>query len=177
MIGIVWLLLIDIIQLLVPQILKTVTDLLQSGNLTFTGLIKYSLYIILTGLIIAIGRYFWRVYILGTSRKLEYYLRKRLFEHLLTLSSNYFNTHKTGDLMAHATNDINAVRFAFGHGIIMLIDAVFLTIMTIFMMVKTTNPRLTIMTLFTLPFITIMVRRFGRMIHNRFRKVQEAFSI
>ncbi len=94
--------------------------------LTFQGLIKYSLYIILTGLIIAIGRYFWRIYILGTSRRMEYYLRK-LFGHLLTLPPNYYDTHKTGDLMAHATNDINAIRHALGQGIIMFIDSIFLT--------------------------------------------------
>ncbi len=82
-------------------------------------------YIILAGLVVAVGRYFWRMYIIGNSRKLEYHLRKQLFDHLLTLSPNYFNTHKTGDLMSHATNDISAVRRALGFGIIMLIDSLF----------------------------------------------------
>lgn len=174
--GVLWLIIIDYVQLIVPQILGRATDLLQQGVLGAKGLIKYSIYIILTGLIIAIGRYMWRIYILGTSRKLEYYLRKKLFHHLLTLSPNYYNHHKTGDLMAHATNDINAVRQAFGQGIIMLVDSTFLTIFTIIMMIRTTNLKLTIIALFTLPFITIIVNRFGRVIHNRFRTVQEAFS-
>ena len=130
----------------------------------------------MTGLIIAIGRYFWRIYILGTSRKMEYYLRKKLFGHLLTLSPNFYNTHKTGDLMAHATNDINAIRHSLGQGIIMLIDSIFLTILTIIMMIQTTTIKLTIVALFTLPFITIMVKQFGKVIHKRFRIVQEAFS-
>ena len=174
--GIVWLIVIDSVQLIVPQILRTATDLLENRMLTFQGLIKYSLYIILTGLIIAIGRYFWRIYILGTSRRMEYYLRKKLFGHLLTLPPNYYDTHKTGDLMAHATNDINAIRHALGQGIIMFIDSIFLTFLTIIMMVKTTTLKLTIIALFTLPFITIMVRQFGKVIHRRFRLVQEAFS-
>lgn len=174
--GIIWLLIIDSVQLIVPQILRTVTDLLQDGALTLQGLIKYSLYIILTGLIIATGRYFWRIYILGTSREMEYHIRKKLFNHLLTLSPNYYNTHKTGNLMAHATNDINAIRHALGQGIIMIVDSVFLTLLTIIMMVKTTNFRLTIIALFTLPFITIIVSKFGKVIHKRFRLVQEAFS-
>lgn len=174
--GIIWLILIDSVQLIVPQILRTATNLLQDRMLTLQGLAKYSLYIILTGFIIAIGRYFWRIYILGTSRKMEYYLRKKLFGHLLTLSPNYYNTHKTGDLMAHATNDINAIRHALGQGIIMLIDSMFLTLLTIFVMIKTTNIKLTIIALFTLPFITIMVKQFGKVIHKRFRIVQEAFS-
>lgn len=174
--GVVWLIIIDYVQLIVPQILGKATDLLQQGSLGTRGLIKYSLYIILTGLVIALGRYMWRIYILGTSRRLEYYLRKKLFNHLLTLSPNYYNHHKTGDLMAHATNDINAVRQAFGQGIIMLVDSTFLTIFTIAMMIKTTNLKLTIIALFTLPFITLIVNRFGKVIHNRFRTVQEAFS-
>lgn len=174
--GIIWLLIIDAIQLIVPQILRTATNLLQEGKLTFSGILKYGLYIILTGLGIAIGRYFWRNYIIGTSRKLEYHLRKKLFGHLLTLSPNFFHTQKTGDLMAHATNDINAIRHALGMGIIMFVDSIFITILAIVMMIRTTNLRLTIIALFTLPFITIMVRRFGKVIHNRFRTVQEAFS-
>lgn len=176
LLGTIWLIIIDSVQLIVPQILRTATNLLQYGMLTFQGLIKYGLYIILTGLIIAIGRYFWRIYILGTSRKMEYYLRKKLFGHLLTLSPDFYHRHKTGDLMAHATNDINAIRHALGQGIIMFIDSIFLTLLTIIMMVKTTTVKLTIIALFTLPFITIMVRQFGKVIHKRFRIVQEAFS-
>ena len=107
--GIGWLLIIDLVQLLVPQILRKVTNLLQDGLLDSKGLLKYSLLVLFTGVLIALGRYFWRIYIFGTSRKMEYYLRDKLFGHLLTLSPNYYNTHKTGDLMALATNDINAV--------------------------------------------------------------------
>lgn len=174
--GVLWLIIVDIVQLIVPQILGRATDLLEQGAIGINGLIKYSLYIMITGLTIAIGRYIWRIYILGTSRKLEYYLRKKLFNHLLTLSSDYYNHHKTGDLMAHATNDINAVRQAFGQGIMMLVDSTFMAIFTIIMMVRTTTLKLTIIALFTLPFITIIVNRFGRVIHRRFRIVQEAFS-
>ncbi len=174
--GIIWLILIDAVQLLVPQILRDVTNLLQQGLLTIQILIKYCILILLTGLIIAIGRYFWRIYIFGNSRKLEYHLRDMLFNHLLTLSPNYYNTHSTGDLMAHATNDIDAVRASLGQGIIMFVDAIFLTTLSVIMMIKTTNLKLTIIALFTLPFITIAVGKFGKIIHKRFRSVQEAFS-
>lgn len=175
-IGIIWLVIIDLVQLLVPQILGSLTDDFQDNLLNINGLIKYSLYIVLTGLIIGLGRYFWRIYILGTSRTLEYYLRKRLVNHLLTLSPNYFNTHKTGDLMAHATNDISAVRAALGQGIIMIVDSGFMIIFALFMMIKTTSFRLTSMVVFTLPLIAFIVIRFGKVIYNRFKIVQEAFS-
>lgn len=174
--GIGWLLIIDLVQLLVPQILRKVTNLLQDGLLDAKGLLKYSLLVLFTGVLIAFGRYFWRIYIFGTSRKMEYYLRDKLFGHLLTLSPNYYNTHKTGDLMALATNDINAVRFASGQGIMMAVDATFLTILSMIMMAKTTNIKLTLIALITLPFIAFTVNKFGKVIYKRFISVQEAFA-
>lgn len=175
-IGVIWLIIIDLVQLLVPQIIRMLANDYDNNLLNKSGLIKYSLYIILTGIAIGLGRYFWRIYILGTSRTLEYYLRKRVFNHLLTLSPNYFNTHKTGDLMAHATNDINAVRQALGQGVILIVDSGFMIIFALFMMVRTTSFRLTSMVVFTLPLVTFIVIKFGKIIYNRFRIVQEAFS-
>lgn len=175
-IGVIWLIIIDLVQLLVPQIIRMLANDYDNNLLNKSGLIKYSLYIILTGIAIGLGRYFWRIYILGTSRTLEYYLRKRVFNHLLTLSPNYFNTHKTGDLMAHATNDINAVRQALGQGVILIVDSGFMIIFALFMMVRTTSFRLTSMVVFTLPLVTFIVIKFGKIIYNRFRIVQEVFS-
>ncbi len=174
--GILCLLIIDSIQLVVPQILRKVTDLLEGGLLDSKGLLRYSLLILLTGLLIAAGRYLWRIHIFGTSRKMEHYLRNMFFEHLLTLSPNYYNTHKTGALMAHATNDINAVRQASGQGIMMAVDATFLMILSMIMMAKTTNIKLTLVALATLPFITLTVNKFGKIIYKRFTSVQEAFG-
>jgi ATP-binding cassette subfamily B protein len=107
---------------------------------------------------------------------MEHYLRNMFFEHLLTLSPNYYNTHKTGALMAHATNDINAVRQASGQGIMMAVDATFLMILSMIMMAKTTNIKLTLVALATLPFITLTVNKFGKIIYKRFTSVQEAFG-
>ncbi|NMB08258.1 MAG: ABC transporter ATP-binding protein [Tissierellia bacterium] len=174
--GIICLLIIDSIQLLIPQIIRKVTNLLEEGLIVPTELLKYSLLILLTGFLIAAGRYLWRINIFGTSRKMEHYLRNMFFEHLLTLSPNYFTTHKTGDLMAHATNDINAVRQASGQGIMMAVDATFLTILSMIMMAKTTNIKLTLIALATLPFITLTVNKFGKVIYRRFTSVQEAFA-
>ncbi len=78
--------------------------------------------------------------------------------------------------MAHATNDINAVRQASGQGIMMAVDATFLIILSMIMMAKTTNIKLTLVALATLPFITVTVNRFGKVIYKRFTSVQEAFS-
>ncbi|MTI65933.1 MAG: ABC transporter ATP-binding protein [Firmicutes bacterium] len=174
--GIIWLIIVDVIQLIVPQILKKVTDLLENNMINISGLLKYSFYIILTGIFIGIGRYFWRIYIMGTSRKLEYYIRNKLFKHLQSLSTNYFNKHKTGDLMAHATNDINAIRMALGPGIVMITDAIFITIAALIMMIKTTNLKLSLLALLPLPFLAFLIGKLGKLIHKRFKLVQESFS-
>lgn len=174
--GVIWLIIIDTVQLLVPKILARATDDIAANLVAREDLIKYALLIILTGFIIFLGRYFWRIYIIGTSRRLEYYLRKKLFNKLLTLSSNYYNRQKTGDLMAHATNDINAIRMALGPGTIMLVDAIFLIILSLYMMVSIAGLRLTTILVVTFPLIMIIVNVFGKIIYKRFKKVQEAFS-
>lgn len=175
-IGLIWLLFVDIVQLIVPKILQFLTDNLQANTLTRSDLIKYAIYIILTGIGIGMGRYFWRIYIIGNSRKLEYYLRKKLFTHLSTLSADYFNHHKTGDLMSHATNDINSIRLALGFGTIMFIDSLFIIVLSLFMMVRTTSLKLTMIAVFNLPIIILLTRRFGKVIYSRSKKVQMALS-
>lgn len=113
---------------------------------------------------------------MGTARLLEYKLRNDLYTHFQKLSTNYFNNHKTGDLMAHATNDINAVRMAAGPGIIMIFDATILLTASIFMMAQTISLKLTIIALIPLPFMALITGKFGTIIHHRFRKAQESFS-
>ncbi len=176
LLGIFWLIIVDIVQLIVPQILRTVTDLLEVEQLTSSSLIKYAVYIVLTGLVIGLGRYYWRIYIMGTSYELEYYIRNKLFRHLQTLSTNYFNKNKTGDLMAHGTEDINRIRMALGPGIVMITDAIFMTIAALIMMIYTTNIRLAVMAIIPLPFLALTIGKFGKVIFKRSKLVQESFS-
>ena len=144
--------------------------------MTEQGLLRYVLLIIAVALLVAVGRYLWRTYIFGTSRLLDYTLRNKFFAHLETLSADFFNRHKTGELMAHATNDINAVRRAFGQGIMLTVDAVFLSIATVSVMLTTIDTRLVLLGLLPLPFVALVVTRFARVIHSRFLRVQEAFA-
>ncbi len=174
--GIIWLLLVDVFQLLIPEVLRRFTDQLQANSLTRSDIFRYGGYILLIGLGIGFFRFLWRIFIIGTSRRLEYELRNKLFSHLLSLSTNYYTHHKTGDLMAHATNDINAVRMAMGMGVVMLTDAVFITVTAITMMARTIDYRLTILALFPLPILAVIIGRFGGVIFKRFKGVQEAFS-
>lgn len=174
--GLICLLFVDIAQLLVPKIIGSLADDFSNNILDDKLIMKYALYIIITGLIIGLGRFFWRVNIIGTSKILEYELRRDLFDHLLTLSPNYFNSHKTGDLMSHATNDVNAVRMALGFGLVIMVDSVFIMVLSLFMMVKTTSFQLTFLAVFNLPIIIYLTRNFGKTIYKRSRIVQESFS-
>ena len=91
------------------------------------------------------GRFGWRYCIFGASRKIEYRLRNDMFGHLETLSARYFNEHKTGDLMAHFTNDLEAVRVAVGMAVITTFDAAVMSIMVIIKMIIYVDLRLTVL--------------------------------
>lgn len=174
--GIIALLVVDMGQLVTPQILKAAADALQNGTLTVSLLVRYVLAFIVVAVVIALGRFGWRVFIAGAARLLERELRDRFFAHLEKLSANFFNQRTTGELMAHATNDIGAIRQAAGPGLITLIDSVFLTVMGLFTMVYTINWKLTVIALLPMPILVFIIIYFGRQIHRRFRRVQESFS-
>lgn len=174
--GLFWLLAVDTVQLLIPKIIGNLTDDFTNNILNRELIIMYAIYIVIAGLFIGVGRFLWRIYIIGASRIAEYTLRKDLFNHLLTLSQNYFNSHNTGDLMSHATNDIKAVRLALGIGIIIIIDSIFIIILSLSMMVGTTSLKLTLLAVFNLPIIIYLTRNFGKTIYKRSRIVQESFS-
>ncbi len=174
--GIVWLILVDILQLVIPWLLGDFTDRLKTKSIDMRGIIYYALIIIGVAIFTAIFRYLWRLYIVGTSRVLEKKIREDFYSHLLKLSTNYFNEQKTGDLMAHATNDIKAVRQALGPGVVMLFDALFLTVATISILILRIDIRLTLIALIPLPFLALLSTYFSKSIHEKFTAVQEAFS-
>lgn len=174
--GILWLLVVDVLQLITPRLLGRFADAYEAGQLTVALALRYAGLILGLALLVAVGRYFWRMYINGTARLLDYTLRQRLFEHLQSLSPSFFDRHKTGDLMAHATNDIHAIRHAMGPGIVMAVDSLFLSVATLVSMFLVANWRLTLLASLPLPFLAWAVTHFGGQIHRRFRRVQEAFA-
>ena len=175
-VGVFVLVAVDGLQLITPKLLGSVTDKLSSRQLSMTNIYQYAAIIILIACAIAGMRYIWRMLVVGASRNLEYWLRNRLFGHLELLSQSFFNNRKTGDLMAHATNDIQAVRQAFGIGVVMITDSIFLTLATVIIMIITIDIRLTVIALVPLPFIALIMGLFGKAVQSRFRNVQESFS-
>lgn len=174
-IGIAFLIAVDFLQLVPPKIMGALTDGLSLGTVDRKGIITSILYIIVIAALIAIGRFMWRVYVNGTSRRVEYDIRNQFFSHIQTLSSTFYDERKTGDLMALATNDLNAVRNSMGPGVIMFFDAIVLTIATVIIMLSINVP-LTFLSLMPLPFLALASRYFGKKIHKKFTKVQSCFS-
>lgn len=162
---------------MIPKMIGNLTNLIASGDFIRGDLLRFIALFTGLSLTIAFFRYFWRINIMGTARKMEYTLRNMLFEHLQGLPTEFFNHHKTGDLMAHATNDIQAVRMALGPGVVSAVDALFLTTVIVFMMARTISLELTLVALSPLPIMLAVTIGFGRVIHRRFRSVQEAFSL
>lgn len=173
--GLFSLVAIDLLQLAIPYILKQVVDDLAQAVATPRRLLGYSLWVVAVALGIGIGRFFWRYCIIGSARKIENQLRGDLFAHLTTLDFSYYDEHKTGDLMAHATNDINAVRMSLGFGLVILTDIVVLGISALFMMFRI-SPKLALLSLIPLPVLSVVVTFFGQMIRRLFERVQRSFS-
>ncbi|MDD3464564.1 MAG: ABC transporter ATP-binding protein [Candidatus Cloacimonetes bacterium] len=173
--GIVMLILVDIVQLVTPRVMQYAIDSIQERRITSTGLIWVALIIIGLALAVMILRYFWRVLIIGNAFRIEKHLRQDFYNHLLRLSQNFFNRSKIGDLMAYATNDLNAVRMLFGMGLIAGMDIVLMTIAS-FSFMGSIDWRLTGLAVLPMPILTITITIFGKKMHKSFFRVQKSFA-
>jgi len=174
--GILILLLVDMCNLYIPQYTGEIIDGLTVGKLGFEGVLSILYKLLFAGIVITVGRFGWRYCIIGASRGIEYKLRNDMFRHLETLSARYFNSHKTGDLMAHFTNDLQAVRMAVGMSVITAFDAVVMTIMVLFKMIVYINFQLTMLAFIPLILIAIGCYYYGVESKKRQISRQNAFS-
>ena len=173
--GLFFLLLADAGQLYLPQLVRRAVDLVASGGFSLAGLVPPVLLAIATAGLIALGRFFWRFFINGSSRRIENELRERLFAHLQALSTTFYGKSKTGDLMAHMTNDMNAIRMATGMAFVSFVDGFFMTL-AILVILLAQNPRLALLSISPLPVLTVGVILFGKIVGEKFKSVQEGFS-
>jgi len=174
--GVLILIAIDLLQLITPRLIGSLADQLAEKTASSSDILTTIALILGIAILVATGRYFWRILIIGTSREAEYWLRNRLYAHVQTLRTDYFNVNKVGDIMALATNDVVAVSHAMGIGTVMLVDAIFITLMTLIFMLITADLQLTLIALLPMPVIATLVLYGGRLMRTRFKRVQEAFS-
>ena len=175
-IGIFVLLAVDLANLYIPQFIGEIIDGITAGKLDMAGVGGIIFKILITGLIIMAGRFGWRYFIIGASRGIEYRLRDDMFSHMETLSARYYNSHKTGDLMAYFTNDLQAVRMGTGMAVITVFDAVIMTVMVLVKMVVYVDFKLTLFAFIPLIFIAIGCYFYGIESKKRQVKRQDAFS-
>lgn len=173
--GLFFLVVTDGGQLYLPQLVRKAIDIISSGRFDLRRILFLALQMVGIAVLIALGRFFWRYFINGASRRIEYSLREMLFVHLQSLSSTFYGKNKTGDLMAHMTNDMNAVRMATSMALVAFVDGFFMSL-TILVILLVQNPRLTLLSISPLPVLSVGVVLFGRIVGELFRKVQEGFS-
>jgi ATP-binding cassette subfamily B protein len=166
---------VDFLQLLIPLVIKRVIDSLTIKTATAGILLKYGMVIMAIALLIAMLRYIWRYFLFGHSRTVEEGLRNRLYKHVQTLSLSFYQRIKTGDLMARATNDINAIRMAAGMGMVALTDGIVLGVAAIGFMIYI-SPYLTLLSLIPAPIIIYMTRIITRRMSTGYERVQRTFS-
>ena len=176
LIGITVLMLVDLANLYIPQYTGEIIDGLTAGTLGMSEIKRILLKILIAGLVMMLGRFGWRYFIIGASRGIEYRMRNDLFRHLETLSARFFNSHKTGDMMAHFTNDLQAIRMGVGMAVITTFDAVVMTFMVLIKMILYVNFRLTVLAFIPLLLVAVGCYYYGIESKKRQTKRQEAFS-
>ena len=176
LVGIVALVLVSVLNLIPPMVMGRVIDAITSGRLTQDELLLHLFYLLLAAFGMYYLRYVWRMYILGTSYRLGQIMRSRLFEHFTRMSPAFYQNYRTGDLMAHATNDINALTRLAGGGVMSAVDASITALVTLLTMLFSISWQMTLVAILPLPFMAYATSRLGRKTHKAFGESQAAFS-
>jgi ATP-binding cassette subfamily B multidrug efflux pump len=174
LVGAVCVLLNNGTYILFPQVIQRAVDGLNHG-IDWHKLLLYSLLLVAVVLIKGVFQFLTRWIIIGISRDIEFDLRNDLFRHLESLSYSFYQRTRTGDIMAKATNDLNAVRMLLGPAIMYTANTIVFTLGALAFMLKI-SPRLTLYAFLPLPAISIVIQYFGRRIHERFERIQAMFS-
>jgi ATP-binding cassette subfamily B protein len=173
--GFICLILVDLAQMLIPQCIRIVVDVISSGSFTHRSVLRVCLAMVGFAVVVSSGRFLWRYFIHGSSRRIEKELRDNLFDHLMTLSYDFYQKNKIGDLMARGTNDLNAIRQSIGMGLVAFIDGTVMAL-AILIIMFVSDAKTAALSIIPLPIITILILLFGKVLGKKFRKVQESYS-
>jgi len=175
LVGTVCVLLLNGIAVQFPQVIQRAINYLDHGGRSTGQLGFYALLLVAIAAGKGIFQFLTRWIVIGISRDIEFDLRNDLFQHLEQLSYPYYQRTRTGDIMARATNDLNAVRMLLGPAIMYSANTLVFTAGALIYMFKI-SPRLTLYTFLPLPVASIVIQYFGHQIHERFEKIQAMFS-
>ncbi|OLO40339.1 multidrug ABC transporter permease/ATP-binding protein [Alkalihalophilus pseudofirmus] len=174
--GILTLMVVSFLTLLPPYIVGIIVDHIEQKTLTREVLMQWGLTLLLIGIATYILRYIWRIMIFGASIRLARLLRNQLYEHFTNMSRKFYQKRRTGDLMAHSTNDIKAIEQTAGAGVLTLVDSLTMGGFVIITMAATISWKLTLICLIPMPFMALSTSYYGSLLHKRFAGAQAAFS-
>lgn len=174
--GLSFLLLTEISQMVSPALIGRFTDVLVARQVTSQSLVIYGGGILLFAILMYGFRYAWITHIFQGSALLERTLRQRLFDHYMQMDTTFYQRRRTGDLMAHATNDLSAIQRVASGGVLMLVDSIVIIIFTVISMTFVVDWRLTLIGVLPLPLLAWGVRYLSPKIRRAFTASQEAFS-
>jgi len=173
--GVVCLIIVDAAQIAIPQFIRRMVDLISSGNFQWQRIITLSLYMTGVMALVAVGRFLWRYFISGSSRRIETQLRENLYGHLQKLSWDFYQKNKIGDIMARSISDIEAVRMSIGMGVVALFDFVFMST-SILIIIFVQDARSALFSIIPLPLVSALILLFGNLVGKKFRVAREAYS-
>lgn len=175
-VGILALFMTSLMNLVPPKVIGSMVDAMNDHAMTARKLILWLGLLLVAAILQFLFRYGWRIHIWGGAATLERTLRTRLFWHFMRMDTTFYQRHRTGDLMAHATNDLNAIQNVAGGGILTLFDSILTGGTTLIAMVLVVDWRLTLVAILPMPLLAVMARKLGTRLHDSFIESQAAFS-
>jgi len=166
----------DVLEMVVPWITGQLIDQVVANTLTRELLQRYVGMIVLIALLVYVMRYLWRVFLFYSSFQLAETMRQRLYTHMTRMAPQFFSQHRTGDLMARATNDISALEMTAGEGVLSGIDGLVTGVLVVSIMMIMIDWQLTLVALLPFPFMAWYFVALGKRLHVGFRDAQERFS-
>src|ERR1700729_2762284 len=160
----------NVIKVLIPLVIGNAVDDMKH-NLTQEKILRNALILLLIAAFSAVFLYITRQVVIGASREIEFDLRNDIFANLERQAPSYYHTHRTGDIMARTTNDLNAVRQLLGPAIMYSANAIVFTVAALPFMIRI-SPKLTLWAVGPLPLASLLVQGFGTRIHKRFERLQ-----
>ena len=170
------LIIIAILQLLPPKLVGVFIDGVTTKTMSYGVLFAWLGLMIATAIVVYLLRYVWRVLLFGASYQLAVELRQDFFRQLSRQHPAFYLRHRTGDLIARATNDVDRVVFAAGEGVLTLVDSLVMGLAVLIVMATQISWELTLLSLVPMPVMAIIIKRYGDQLHHRFKTAQAAFS-
>jgi ATP-binding cassette subfamily B multidrug efflux pump len=172
--AVLLLIIIAILQLLPPKLVGIIVDGVTSKQMSTRVLLAWLGLMLGTAILVYLLRYVWRVLLFGASYQLAVELRENFYRQLSGQNPAFYLRHRTGDLMARATNDVDRVVFAAGEGVLTLVDSLVMGLVVLLVMSTQISWHLTLLSL--IPMLAIAIKHYGDQLHERFKSAQAAFS-